>query len=79
MNTAAGLAALMTSGGHFVRRQGYRARGGVGLTHAHMDVGVDGVRAAGRRHRIVGDDDLGIGAAGRGQPPRVVDHLGIGW
>ena len=46
-------------GGHFVRCQGYRSCGGVGLTHADVNVGVDSVSATGRRHRIVGDDDLG--------------------
>ena len=77
MKTAAGFAALMIAGGHLVRGQGHGAGGGVGLTHADVDVGVDGVGAAGRRHRIVGDDDLGVGAAGRGQPPRVVHDLRI--
>ena len=46
--------------GDLVRRQSHGPRRGVGLTHADVNVGVDGVRAAGRHERIVGHDDLGV-------------------
>ena len=78
MNTAAGFAALMMPSGHLVRRQSYRARGGVGLTHADVNVGVDRVRAAGGRIGSSVTTISVIGAAGRRQPPRVVHDLRIG-